>query len=469
MEASIKNLPKETLQLLDNILHGIIIVDIDGQIIFWNQASENIFGYSSDQILGRSIRELYHGLSDAYSFRKDLEQFRSEDRLHRQWKARHKSGLEIWLDVRSKILRDENNMEAAYLISVCDIKPLKKVEKQLEESRAISQAIIETSVDAIITIDGKGRIQSFNKAAEKMFGYTFDEVIGENVKLLMPDPYRDKHDDYIDNYLETGDRKIIGIGQEVTAVKKNGDVFPIDLSVAEIKWEGGRIFSGIIKDISLRRKLEKSVIEIGEEERTKIGRDLHDGLGQMLTGIRMMSENLARKLKANELPGADEVQEISDMIRETDEFARSLSHGLAHVDVDKNGIQEMLQNLCKRSEKMFNINCICDISNTIETDDQTLSLNIYRIAQEAIHNAVKHGRAKKIFVRLAATERHISLIVEDDGIGFDEHFDLTDCSGMGLQLMKHRAGLLGGVLEFVKNEKGYTRVRCLIPKNTIKF
>lgn len=469
MAASIQKRLKESENLVDNILHGIIITDMEGQIIFWNRASEDIFGYSREQILGRSSRILYHGLRDEYSFRKVLEQFKTGEPLHRRWKGRHKNGSEVWLDIRSRILRDQKGREIAYLASVCDIKPLKNTEEQLEESRAISEAIIETSVDAIITIDEKGQILSFNRAAEKMFGYVEDDIIGEGIEMLMPQPHKSRHHEYLKNYIETGEKKIIGIGREVNAVKKNGEVFPIDLSVAEIKWGGKRIFSGIIKDLTERRRLERRVLEIGEEERRKIGRELHDGLGQMLTGIRLLSENLARRLKANELPGAEEVQEISDMIKETDEYARSLSHGLAHVDFDEEGLQVMLQNLCKRSETMFKITCNCDITSSLKIENREVALNIYRIAQEAIHNAVKHGRAKSVNLRLAATSRHIALVVADNGTGFNKQFDFNENKGMGIPVMKHRANLFGGVLEFMSTEDGHTEVRCLIPKNSTEF
>jgi len=124
------------------------------------------------------------------------------------------------------------------------------------ESEARLQAIIDNVLDAIITIDDKGIVESFNPAAERIFGYAADEVVGKNVKVLMPDPYASEHDGYLSQYLETGNKKIIGIGREVVARRSDGTLFPIDLAVSEMKIGRARKFVGIIRDITERREAE---------------------------------------------------------------------------------------------------------------------------------------------------------------------------------------------------------------------
>ena len=133
------------------------------------------------------------------------------------------------------------------------------------ERDALLRSIIETSPDGLITIDEKGRILSFNPAAETMFGYQAGDVIGKNIKCLMPSPYREAHDGYIARYLKTGERRIIGIGREVLAQKKNGDVFPIDLAVGEVMLADCRHFAGFIRDASARHAAEQSVNELRSE------------------------------------------------------------------------------------------------------------------------------------------------------------------------------------------------------------
>jgi PAS domain S-box-containing protein len=120
------------------------------------------------------------------------------------------------------------------------------------------RAVVETAVDGVILIDARGRVLMFNPACELLFGYSAEEVIGENVRMLMPTPYREEHDTYLSNYRETSTAKIIGIGREVTGLRKDGSSFPMDLSVGEAKQEGESIFVGIIHDLSSRKRTKSN-------------------------------------------------------------------------------------------------------------------------------------------------------------------------------------------------------------------
>jgi len=452
----------------ESIHHGVILCDGEGYITYWNKATEEIFGYTKKEAEGKHLSFVL--LKEA---RNELEKLishkDSKSAASGRWPCKHKKHAHVWTDLRFNKINEGKNTGTQIIATVCNIQSLKSVEKELEESEAHKQAILESSVDGIITINEKGLIQSFNKAAQKIFGYHENEVVGQNIKILMPLPYSEKHDTYIRSYLETGEKKIIGKGREVQGLKKDGTVFPIDLSVGETMWNENRIFTGIIKDITDRKELEKRVLEISNEERKRIGQDLHDGLGQMLTGIRMISENLARKLKANGIPGADEVEEISKMISETDEFARSITHDMVEVDLEENGLDMALQKLCKRNEKMFNVNFKYQNEGDVYIEKDSIAINLYRIAQEAMHNAVKHGKADLIMVRLSNTGRHTSLIITDNGVGFSDEHDLNENKGMGIKIMKYRTGLMGGIFEITRADKEITIVRCMIPNDLLHF
>jgi len=140
-----------------------------------------------------------------------------------------------------------------------EIADRKQIEEELRESEAKIRAILDTAVDAIITIDETAIVQSFNPAAEAMFGYAADEVIGHNVKMLQPEPYRSQHDTYIKNYLRSGQAKIVGVGREVVGQRKDGTTFPMDLAVSEILLEKKRMFTGIVRDISDRKQAEEAL------------------------------------------------------------------------------------------------------------------------------------------------------------------------------------------------------------------
>jgi two-component system sensor kinase FixL len=135
----------------------------------------------------------------------------------------------------------------------------------LPEREALLGAILETSPDGLITIDESGRINSFNPAAERMFGYRTDEVLGRNVACLMPQPYREAHDGYIERYLRTGEKRIIGIGREVLGQRKDGTIFPVELAVAEVGAQRHRLFAGFLRDVSARRRVEQRLQELQTE------------------------------------------------------------------------------------------------------------------------------------------------------------------------------------------------------------
>jgi len=456
----------QTIHILENILHGVIVTNTRGHIMFWNRANQEILGYSKNEVIGRPINVLFDDKSEL-PLRELLRKCSLSEPVYGRWNGVHKNGFSIWLEIRAKLVKNEKGEGIYCIITLGDIDKLKETESRLNKSQAIAEAILTTSSDAIITTDAKGIIQSVNKSVSKMFGYKSDELIGENLKKLMPLPYSISHDKYMNNYLETGEKKIIGIGREAQGLRKDGNVFPIELAISEIMCEGSRIFAGIIRDMSTRRELERRIIESSNEERRRIGRDLHDGLGQMLTGIRMLSENLARKLKANALPGAEEVEEISGMIKDADEMARTIARDMVQVEIEQKGLVVAIKDLCYRTKKMTGITCNLVTGNGVEIDNQSMSLHLYRIVQEAINNAVKHGKAKHIEIRMSNTDHHLAITIDDDGVGFGEK--LENHKGKGIQIMNHRAGMMGGLLELFRTEDNKTRLRCLIPMNQKQF
>ena len=173
----------------------------------------------------------------------------------------------------------------------------------LEEAASHYKAILETTVDAIITIDSQGIVQTFNSAAEKIFGYCAEEVIGNNVKMLMPAPYRSEHDGYIGRYLETGVPKIIGIGRQVTGLRKDGTEFPMDLAVSEVPLKDKRLFAGIIRDMTERILLEEQLVQ--STKLAAVGR-LISGIAHEVNNpvsiIKLHIANVMQNIESQKLP-----------------------------------------------------------------------------------------------------------------------------------------------------------------------
>lgn len=330
-----------------------------------------------------------------------------------------------------------------------------------ETSQKQYRAIFETIVDGIVTIDERGKITAFNSAAESIFGYTSVEIIGRSISMLMPQPYSAEHASYVQEYLQTGERHVIGIGREVVGVRKNGDSFPMELAVSEVRSEGRMLFTGVVRDITERRALEHEILRISDQERRRIGHDLHDGLGQMLTGIGLIAQNLTHRLENEESECADDMLEITELIKEADRSARSLSRGMVPVELGELGLSNALQSLVRNAEKLFGISCSLENTGNIPIRDISAATNLYRIVQEAVSNAVKHGKSSHVHVVLSSRERRIHLTVRDDGIGFPDK--LPADRGMGIRIMKYRARVLGATLEINKGARGGTVVSCILP------
>ncbi|MCS1406917.1 MAG: Sensor protein FixL [Verrucomicrobia subdivision 3 bacterium] len=329
-----------------------------------------------------------------------------------------------------------------------------------DEAKARLQSILDTAVEGIITIDEEGAIEDFNSAAERIFGYRQAEVMGKNVGILMPEPYHSRHDDYLKAYRTTGKAKIIGIGREVVGRRKDGTVFPMDLSVSEVWFGEQRSFCGFVRDISERKQLEKEILAISDRERLRIGQDLHDDLGQHLTGVEFMCQTLEQTLKAKGVEEASAVQEIGRLVRSAIAHTRRLARGLSPIILDPGGLIPALGELAEATAKRFRIRCEFQCPRHFVIDDEATASHLYRIAQEAIQNAIKHGRATEIEIGLTKTPERTALSVRDNGKGILKK--LPKKRGMGLRVMGYRAGLIGGSLAVQRRNEGGTTVLCTV-------
>ncbi len=344
-------------------------------------------------------------------------------------------------------------------------------DQNLRETAAHLLAVLNTAVDGIITIDDRGRIESFNPAAEKIFGYTAQEVIGRNISVLMPQPYRQEHDTYLQRYLQTGRAKIIGIGREVAGQRKDGTTFPMDLSVGESRLGVRRFFTGIIRDISQRKRAEREILRLQHEvaqrsalERQRIGRDLHDGLGQELTNIAFRAKVLEKVLAEDSRPQAAALAELVGLINQAIEHSRALVKGLCPVLSEREGLISALRELASATSELHGLRCRLTCPRSAPIHDTTIATELYYIASEAVNNAVKHARARKIGIHLDAGDGQIKLVVSDDGKGLPPRMDTH--TGRGLRIMHHRAQTIGGRLEVGSAPGKGTTIACLVKSTT---
>jgi PAS domain S-box-containing protein len=335
-------------------------------------------------------------------------------------------------------------------------------EDALRDSEERLRAILNTAVEGIITIDDRGRIETMNTAAERIFGYPANELVGKNVKVLMPSPYREHHDGYLNNYKRTGHAKIIGIGREVVGQRKDGTTFPMDLAVSQVKLHDRMIFAGFVRDITDRKRLEKEILQISELEQHRIGQDLHDGICQQMAGVELMAEVLEQKLQKQAKALAPQAEKIAASVREVIGQTRALSRGLSPVLLESEGLMSAFKELASNTKEMFGVSCQFFCLKPVAVEDLTTATHLYRIAQEAVSNAIKHGKAREIQIVLSAEEGLLTLAIQDDGVGIQAPSPKK--KGMGLQVMKYRAGIIGGSIDVRKSEHG-TRVTCTVSRH----
>ena len=253
--------------IFNTVIDGIITINRRGLIESINPAAANLFGYTSEEVIGNNVKMLmpepYHGEHDGYIHNYKTTRKKKIIGSGREVKGQRKDGSVFPFFLSVSELEFEGKV--IYTGIIHDISDLKKAENAVRESRYQLNAIINNAVDGIITINERGFMQLVNPAAANLFGYQPDELIGQNVHVIAPNPHQAKHDGYIDKYIKTGQKKIIGIGREVLGQRKDGSTFPCMLSVSEIDLGERRLFAGIIHDLTEQKAAEKHIKQLNTE------------------------------------------------------------------------------------------------------------------------------------------------------------------------------------------------------------
>lgn len=209
-----------------------------------------------------------------------------------------------------------------------------------------------------------------------------------------------------------------------------------------------------------RLALQQQILEVSERERRRIGQDLHDGLGQHLTGIELMTQALEQKLGGRSKADAAQAGKIAHHVREAIRQTRALARGLSPVALDANGLMSALQELATNAQEMFRVQCVFLGEKPVLIRENTVATHLFRIAQEAVSNAVRHGRATRIEISLTVMPERMLLAVSDNGTGLDANRPAGP--GQGLRIMQYRASVVGGTLTIERGASGGTSVVCSI-------
>ena len=354
------------------------------------------------------------------------------------------------------------------IVVIEDLSERRQAEERLRGSEATTRAILEAAVDGIITIDAKARIETFNRAAERIFGYPAAEVLGRNINVLMPSPYREAHDQYVGNYLTSGQAKIIGIGREVTGLRKDGSTFPMDLAVGESRVGGRRIFAGIVRDITARKQAEAALRNAKEEaERANLGKSKflaaasHD-LRQPVQALFFFTAALDRKLHGH--PARTVLTDLQRSLESLNILLDSLLD-ISKLDAGVVTPKETTFSVASLLERMDSEFApaaqakgvqlrVLPSTAVIRSDPSLLS----RVIQNLVANAVRYTTNGRILLGCRRHGKCLRIEVWDTGIGiprdrlsdiFEEFYqvgnserDRSQGLGLGLAIVHRLARLL---------------------------
>jgi signal transduction histidine kinase len=245
-------------------------------------------------------------------------------------------------------------------------------------------------------------------------------------------------------------------------VRKDGTRFWANVITTALRDDQGKLrgYAEVIRDITSRKLLEKQILEISDREQRRIGQDLHDDLCQRLAGIEMMSQSLEQNLGAKSRQETAAAIEITKLIRQAISRTHDLARGLSPVTLESDGLASALQELAADTEKLFNISCQFRFDSSVGIPYNAVATHLYRIAQEALSNATKHGQAKRVVISLTKVQDRVVLAIQDDGVGLPKIQRAS--KGMGLRIMQYRAGMIGGTLTVERGPEGGTTVTCAL-------
>ncbi len=439
---------------------SVVITDPLGEIEYVNPTFVEVTGYTMEEVLGKNPRFLKSGRHRPEFYQQMWETIAAGQ----DWRGvicnRKKNGEEIWEFAVIAPIHDAHGAITHFVAIKEDITLRRQALEALHDREERLRAILDTVMDAVITIDQQRRIVGVNRATRRMFGYTDPELLNQNVSILLPSPYPEEEEPLSEQHPCTDAAAIIDCSRDVQARRKDGSVFPVELAVSEVRHL--RLFTCVIRDVTLRRQLEAEVLQISEDERQRVAADLHDGICQELMGISFVATAVQRDLQEINPKLATKMKSLSEAISQAATHAREVARGMTPVVADKDGLMLALRHLVSNTAQAHCVRCIFKCSTPVIINDIVAANQLYRVAQEAIQNAIQHGKPTQITIALREDDGAICLAIKDNGRGLSENESASN--GIGLRTMQYRASLLGGHLSLSPRRGGGTEVLCRLPK-----
>jgi two-component system CheB/CheR fusion protein len=458
---------------------AILMTDLNGRIRAWNRGAEHLYGYTESEALTLEMRDWVVEGSLEYMQQVLQRVAGGEVMPSFDTQRRTRDGRILDISATVSLLRNAAGVAEFIAATERDITSRKRVEEEirtvnirleqrvaertaeLQHSEEQIHAILDATADAVLTIDTHGRVATFNRAAERIFGYAAPEINGESVMRLIPPMARSVGAGREAGGWQSLAAHFVGRRHEVSARRKDGTLFPVQLSLNEV--EGRGLVVCVAQDMTKYRALQAEVLDVAMVEQRRIGQELHDNTQQQLTGLGLLALNLADTLnRGGANAEAQLATRVANGIADTHQHVRLLARGMIPVPIDRDGLMAALAELARQTQEVHGLTCSFACPKPIEVDDDSAATHLYRIAQEAVKNSVRHAKASAIWIRLEQSDGCLQLEVRDNGIGIVN--DGVRRGGVGVYLMEHRCGIIGGTFAIVPVTDGGTSVACALAR-----
>jgi PAS domain S-box-containing protein len=380
-------------------------------------------------------------------------------------------GIGILVAVREVLLAQEQSQRAEELSA--------RTRVALEESEARLASIVDSAMDAIITVDEQQNIVLWNRAAEQVFRCRRDQALDTPLERFVPQRFRHMHRRHVDDFGRTGvTSRRMGDVTTLWGLRADGEEFPLEASISQSGEPGQRFYTVILRDITLRKQYEDAlkrqqqelrdlsarVLEAREEEKTRIARELHDELGQLLTALKMDLGWLREHLPQQDAELMTKAEQMGAMLDQTVTSARRISADLRPLMLDDLGLADaatwLVDDFARRSGVHCEMKTVGDAG--LDEVERGVATTVYRALQESLTNIARHSGAKHAWIMLGVEDGNVHFEVEDDGRGISSE-DMAKVRSLGLKGMRERVTYLGGSLEIARAPRGGTRVRVRVP------
>ena len=458
--------------LLASAMDAIITVDASQRIVLYNRAAEKIFGHAGADMVGQPLERLIPSRYRA-SHADHVLRFGATGVTSRRMSGStvvyglRANGEEFPVDASiSQLDTPDGKLYTVILRDVTERLAAVEAERRMAGRLA---GLLDSAMDAIITVDAGQRIVLYNRAAEKIFGHTLEQVRGQPLDLLLPGRFRAGHAEHMRHFGETGvtSRRMSG-STVVYGLRADGEEFPVDASISQLDTPDGKLYTVILRDVTERTRAQQELAafatqaaSVREQEKSRVARELHDELAQSLTALKMDTIWVRDRLARDPAAAAAKLAGMLEMLDASVAATRRISADLRPLVLDDLGLLPAIEWLVQNFTQRTGVPCSLDADESLDLPEP-FATAAFRIVQESLANAAKHAQARQAHVRLARDGSEMVLEVRDDGVGFQADAP-RKAGSLGLAGVRERAQLLQGRIEVASAPGRGTTVRARIP------